>query len=682
VAKLNFTKRSGKERKSKDSKKASSGTGVVRALVVTALLLFAGLVFCLKYVYSSPTPGEQVSLDALARLSDKSQVVSAKFLDEDATVTGVYCTTPTTNRQCVGGAKGGEKKEFWTSYPHSDATTSALISSLSKHALVTVDSQADKAMLRFFAQFLLPLLILANLFGIIFLARGKQSGLSDIAGFGGMRRGRQREKQTDTSVTFANVAGAEEAVAELREVKDYLTDPDRYKAFGAQPPKGVLLFGAPGCGKTLLARAVAGESKVPFFSISGAEFVESLVGVGAARVRDLFRQVREVAPAIVFIDELDAAGRRRTGEGASGGEREQTLNQLLVEMDGFEVSSGIVVMGATNRPDILDPALLRPGRFDRHVTLEQPDIHGRKAILELHATGKPLVPGIDFAHLARSTPGFTGADLASVINEGALLAIREGHADIRMEQLQEAIQRVLSGPRRRGHLLSSEERQRVAYHEAGHALVAAGLGRLADIQRVSIVARGRGLGQSIVSSDADRSLHTRTDIENQMTMAMGGICSEQLRFGEPSTAGEDDNDKVSELARQMVGRHGMSPVLGNLRLLASDADIYLGGTDGSGMVGASPQTLEAFDHEVMRFINEARTRATELLGRHRPTLDQLAALLDRQETVEGPDLVSLLRGVHPGSSVAPPPPTAPPSINGGGSPHDAAALRSRAREAR
>ncbi len=646
-------KRGSKERTPKEAKGAGKGNGVVRALVATVLLLFAGLVFSLRYVYTSPTPGDQVSLDALARLSDKGQVISAKFLDEDATATGDYCTVPLTGRVCAPGPKGGEKKQFWTTYPHSDATTAALISSLSKHALVTVDAQSDKALLRFFAQFLLPLLILANLFGIIFLARGKSSGLSDIAGFGGMRRGRQREKQTDTTVTFASVAGADEAVAELREVKDYLTDPDRYKAFGAQPPKGVLLFGAPGCGKTLLARAVAGESKVPFFSISGAEFVESLVGVGAARVRDLFRLVREVAPAIVFIDELDAAGRRRTGEGASGGEREQTLNQLLVEMDGFEVSAGIVVMGATNRPDILDPALLRPGRFDRHVTVEQPDIHGRKEILKLHAGNKPLAPDTDFDHLARSTPGFTGADLASVINEGALLAIREGHADIRMPQLQEAIQRVLSGPRRRGHLLTKEERERVSYHEAGHALVAAGLGRLADIQRVSIVARGRGIGQSIVSTDADKSLHTRSDIERQMTMAMGGICAEEVRFGEPSTAGEDDNDKVSELARQMVGRHGMSPVLGNLRLLASDADVYLGGTDGSGMIGAAPETLVEFDSEVRRFINEAKARAVDLLVRHRSQLDQLAALLDRQETVEGPDLAARLSSVRPGPSAPP-----------------------------
>ncbi|MFN2591840.1 MAG: ATP-dependent zinc metalloprotease FtsH [Candidatus Dormibacteria bacterium] len=646
----------------KPGRKGTPGGNTFRMLVASAVLLLVVLGLSLKYVYSSPTTGEQLSLDTVGRLADRGEVLEANFLEEDSTAVGVYCSVQPVGNRCPDSSR----RDYWTSYLRSDASTADLISRLGTHALVSVDRQPGKAMLRFASQFLLPLLILANLFAIIFLAKSGQGGLGDLAGFGGIGRDRQRKRRTDTTVTFASVAGADEAVAELREVKDYLQDPQRYQAFGAQPPKGVLLFGAPGCGKTLLARAVAGESGVPFFSISGAEFVESLVGVGAARVRDLFRQVREVAPAIVFIDELDAAARRRGGDGGSGGEREQTLNQLLVEMDGFEVTAGIVVMGATNRPDIIDPALLRPGRFDRHITVEQPDINGRQQILELHARNKPMAPGVDFRWLAQATPGFTGADLANVINEGALLAIREGHPDIRPAQLTEAIQRVLSGPKRRGHLLTTEERGRVAYHEAGHAVVAALIGRARDVQRVSIVARGRGLGQSIVSTDADRSLHTRSEMADQMVSAMGGACAEELRFGELSTAAEDDIERVSTLAREMVGRYGMSSI-GMVRMIAADTDIYLAG-GGSEMVHVSEATLERYDTEVAALIDGARRRAADLLAHHRKDVEAMVQALDRVETLEGPDLEARLVAIR--ASAGPPgtPPPPPPPWGNGGSP--------------
>ncbi|MHB8508866.1 MAG: AAA family ATPase [Candidatus Dormibacteria bacterium] len=432
------------------SKRAGRGGGggkaAVRLLFLTLLLLLAGLGFAIRYLDAKPYGNQPpVSLDQLGKLADNNQVLFATFLDEDHQVIGQYCTLPlildaTQTPVCPSTdakqpALVGKKVAFYAPYLNSDVLTSDLVNRLEAHATVLVDKQAQKATVRALAFFFMPLVILANLFGIIFLAAKGSSGLGDITGFGGIGRKRARKKRITNQVTFADVAGSDDAVAELREVKDYLTNPKRFQSMGAQPPKGVLLFGPPGCGKTLLARAVAGESGVPFFSISGAEFVESLVGVGAARVRDLFRQVRLVAPAIVFIDELDAAGRKRSGEGGSGGEREQTLNQLLVEMDGFEVSSGIVVMGATNRPDILDPALLRPGRFDRHVTVDQPDVHGRQSILELHGSRKPMAPEVDYEFLARRTPGFTGADLANEINEAALLPIRECHSEIGPTQL-------------------------------------------------------------------------------------------------------------------------------------------------------------------------------------------------------------------------------------------------------
>ncbi|MGH2809541.1 MAG: AAA family ATPase, partial [Actinomycetota bacterium] len=391
-------------------KTSSPAKRSLQTLFVTLLLLIVGFALTIGYAFRNTAEGKQLTLDGVYKLAEDGQIITADLLDEDAQVIGTACSAPLTPAAAAQGGQPaqpagckGSTNKFFASYPRSDVATSQLIERLATAgARVDINKQTNKTVAKLIVTFVFPLIILANLFGIIFLARSGESSISDIVGFGKVGK-KRRGGQPRTVVTFKDVAGAEEAVAELSEVIDYLKDPKKFQAYGASAPKGVLLFGPPGCGKTLLARAVAGESGVPFFSMSGAEFVESLVGIGAARVRDLFRQIREAAPAIVFIDEIDAVGRKREGEGSSGGEREQTINQLLVEMDGFEVSEGIVVIAATNRPDILDPALLRPGRFDRHVTLETPDLHGRQKILELHAKGKPVANDVDFASLARRT---------------------------------------------------------------------------------------------------------------------------------------------------------------------------------------------------------------------------------------------------------------------------------------
>lgn len=642
--------------------KAGGGKGLTRFLLVSLAVLALAFIGLTRYAYQLRSPGVEESLDRVNQFAREGKIVSATLLDEDAQVIGRRCrlaagpvgSLPT---QSVPGSPGaipssgsspcaGKVVKFHASYPRSDVSTQQLIDRLSTSARVTVEKQTGKAVAKLVTTFLLPLLILANLFGLIFLATTNESSISDIVGFGRLTRGRQRKREVGEGVTFADVAGAEEAIAELQEVTDYLRDPKKFEAFGAVAPKGVLLFGSPGCGKTLMARAVAGESGVPFFSISGAEFVESLVGVGAARVRDLFRQVREAAPAIVFIDEIDGVGRRREGEGASGGEREQTLNQLLVEMDGFEVSTGIVVIAATNRPDILDPALLRPGRFDRHITVQPPDVHGREAILELHARGKPISADADPEHIARATPGFTGADLANVVNEAALLAVRQGEgAEIRPEHLSEAVQRVLHGPQRRGHLMTAEEHKRVAYHESGHALVAAALGQRSEVQRVSVVARGRGLGQSVVSDEAERVLLSTKQMAAQLSVAMGGIAAETISFGDSSTAAEHDVDRASEVAREMVGRYGMSTQVGRIRVLSKTGG-YLGG-DTVRVDSVSAQTMQEFDQEVKRLITAAENHATELLVAHRSHLEAMVEKLEAEETLEGAALEAMLSPVRP-----------------------------------
>jgi cell division protease FtsH len=635
----------------------------VRVLLVSLGVLLLAFAVLLWRAYWAPSPGQKLSLDATYRLAEAGQITEATLLDEDNVVVGRRCRsagrgqTPAPRARCPGGLAS-----FHTSYPSSDVATQELIERLrTAGARVEVDKQTGVGVAKLLSTFVFPLLLLANLFGLIFVTRGGDGSIAEVAGFGSFRR---RPSEPQTRVTFNDVAGAEEVVVELREVIDYLRDPRRFRAYGAAVPKGVLLFGPPGCGKTLTARAVAGESGVPFFSVSGTEFVESLVGVGAARVRDLFRQVREQAPAIVFIDEIDALARRRSGEGISGGEREQTLNQLLVELDGFDVTSGIVVMGATNRPDILDPAVLRPGRFDRHVTLDAPDVVGRRQILELHARGRPVSPDVDFGALARLTPGFTGADLANVINEAALLAIREGRGrQITMAQLSEAVQRVLHGPQRRGRILSTEERTRLAYHESGHALVAAAVGQRSEVPRVSILARGRGLAQSQVVGDGDRLVVSEPELRAHLVVAMAGRAAEMMALGSASTGAEDDIARATAMARQMVGVYGLSEQVGPVRLLTRD-EAYAT-TDGTVVEAISALTMQQFDQEVRRLIAAAAATATDILAANRLKLEQLASRLAAEETLEGSALEHFLSGVKPATPATPPGPRTEGATGGG-----------------
>jgi cell division protease FtsH len=625
-------------------------TRPLRLLLASLGVLVVLFVILLAYSYSSPSPGARLSLDATYRAAESGQVTEAKLLDEDAVVVGRLCLPAgagTRPRPTPGSRCAGDVGSFHTSYPRSDVATQELIERLrSAGAKVEVDKQNRVAVAKLVSTFVFPLLLLANLFGLILMAKGGEGSMAEIAGFGSFAKKRKGQGQAEETLTFADVAGADEVVTELREVIDYLKSPERFEAVGALVPKGVLLFGPPGCGKTLTARAVAGEAGVPFFSTSGTEFVESLVGVGAARVRDLFRQVREVAPAICFIDEIDAVGRRRSGEGMSGGEREQTLNQLLVELDGFEVSAGIVVMGATNRPDILDQALMRPGRFDRHVTLAAPSIEGRKEILELHAKGRRMGSDVDFAALARRTPGFTGADLANVINEAALLTLRRGDSlPITSTELSEAIQRVMHGPQRRGHLLSGEERTRIALHESGHAIVATAMGQRAEVPRVSIVARGRGLASSSVSGDGDRALATTAELYAQLAVAMAGRAAEVLVLGMASTTAEDDIARATALAREMVGLYGLSEQLGPMRILSKEGGFLAG--DGAVMDTVSALTMQTFDAEVRRLLAAATRTATQILTNYRAQLDTLAERVEMDETLEGAALQALLVEVEP-----------------------------------
>jgi cell division protease FtsH len=452
-----------------------------------------------------------------------------------------------------------------------------------------------------------------------------------------MQFGRSRHKQVtkDTpKTTFADVAGLDEAIEELHEVKDYLQNPAKFQAMGAKIPRGVLLFGPPGTGKTLLARAVAGEAGVPFFSISGSDFVEMFVGVGAARVRDLFEQAKANAPAIVFIDEIDAVGRHR-GAGLGGGhdEREQTLNQLLVEMDGFDQRSTVILMAASNRPDILDPALLRPGRFDRQVIVDRPDLEGRKAILKVHARGKPLDPTVDLTVLARRTPGFTGADLANVINEAALLAARRGKTAISMHEVEEAVDRVMAGPERKSKIMDEQERRLIAYHEGGHALVAHVLPGTDEVHKITVIPRGRALGYTLTLPEQDKFLATREEMRDELAMLMGGRVAEEIVAGDITTGAANDIERATKVARSMVTEYGMSDAIGPRTLGQKQGEVFLGRDWGSTPDYSDAVALE-IDQEVRQLIDEAHDVALDILTEHRAKLDELADLLVEHETLD------------------------------------------------
>jgi cell division protease FtsH len=465
----------------------------------------------------------------------------------------------------------------------------------------------------------------------LFILNQMQGGGSRVMNFG---KSKAKLITKDTpKTTFADVAGADEPIEELQEIKEFLQNPAKFQAIGAKIPKGVLLYGPPGTGKTLLARAVAGEAGVPFYSISGSDFVEMFVGVGASRVRDLFEQAKANAPAIVFVDEIDAVGRHR-GAGLGGGhdEREQTLNQMLVELDGFDTKGGVIVIAATNRPDILDPALLRPGRFDRQIMVPQPDLTGRKGILRVHARGKPFAPDVDLDAIARRTAGYTGADLANVINEGALLTARGNGTQITMASMEEAIDRVMAGPERKSSLLSERERKLIAYHEGGHALVGHALPNADPVHKITIIPRGRALGYTVAAPAEDKFLVTRGEMMDQLAMLLGGRTAEELVFHEPTTGAANDIEKASQIARGMVTEYGMSERLGARKFGTTDGEPFLG-RDMGHTRDYSEEIASSIDEEVRRLIESAHDEAWEILVQYRDVLDHLVLELMEKETL-------------------------------------------------
>jgi cell division protease FtsH len=518
------------------------------------------------------------------------------------------------------------------------------------HAKATVDTKVSKSslLLSVLVNFL-PIAAIVVL--LLFFMSQAQGGGSRVLNFG---KSKAKLISKDTpKTTFADVAGAAEAVEELQEIKDFLQNPAKYQALGAKIPKGVLLFGPPGTGKTLLARAVAGEAGVPFYTISGSDFVEMFVGVGASRVRDLFQQAKENAPAIVFVDEIDAVGRHR-GAGLGGGhdEREQTLNQLLVEMDGFDTKGGVILIAATNRPDILDPALLRPGRFDRQIAVDTPDMEGRKAILRVHAKGKPFQPDVDLDAVARRTPGFTGADLANVINEAALLTARSEKRAITNEFLEESIDRVVAGPARRTRVMSDREKKITAYHEGGHALVAWALPHSAPVHKVTILSRARSLGHTLVLPTEDKYTQTRAELIDTLAYALGGRAAEELVYHEPTTGAGNDIEKATAIARAMITEYGMSAKLGAVKYGQNDGEPFLGRTMGHQRDYSESVSAE-IDAEVRGLIELAHDEAWEILVEYRDVLDNLVLELIEKETVTQADMARICARVIKRPPIAP-----------------------------
>jgi cell division protease FtsH len=632
-------------------------------LVIAAIVLavaFASLLGAIK----PSSSGREVPLSSVQALAKQKDISRAVLLDHDSrvevmtvagapevTTAGTIAKAPGSLAAAAEAAESGAgEQQLWAAYPASGAQTQQLADELSKAgAVVTVDQQSGKPTKAIVVQFLIPILLLVCLFSLFMRvgAEGAAGGLGAFSEFSG--KGKRKGKGTRDKITFADVAGAGEALAELKEIRDYLSDPTKYLEVGAAAPKGVLLVGPPGTGKTLLAKAVAGEADAAFFSVSGSDFVESLVGVGAARVRDLFRKARKASPAIIFIDELDAAGRKRgAGIGQGNDEREQTLNQILVEMDGFGGDGGLVVMGATNRPDILDPALLRPGRFDRQVVVDNPDVHGRLEILRLHGGKRPLAPDASLEEIARQTPGFSGAELANVINEAALLSVRDGRGQIDQKTLEEAIDRVVAGPAKH-HVLSEQERWLIAIHESSHAVVTEALGHTTATRKLSIVARGRQLGTAAhMLSDRDQVIMTEPDLQSQLIVITAGLAGERIAFGHSSTSVNDDLHAATALARSMVTSFGMSDALGLVTIGEKSGEVFLGASlQDMGSVG--PETLNIIDNEIERLVGDAEARAAVILDRNWSTVEETATALLEHETLSGLALDAVLSTVHEAS---------------------------------
>ena len=597
--------------------------GPIPYIVIAAIVVFAG--------FSILGGGgfQRITVEQGLELLDGDTVETATIRDTEQRVDLVL----------TEAGENGENVQFYYSTPRGDAIVEAVSSADLSDGYDDVVDQGNwfLSMLGI----LIPFLIIGAIFW--FLLSNMQGGSSRIMQFGKSKA--KMVSKESPQVTFADVAGAEEAVEELHEIKDFLKDPAKFQAVGARIPKGVLLYGPPGTGKTLLARAVAGEAGVPFYSISGSDFVEMFVGVGASRVRDLFEQAKQNAPAIIFVDEIDAVGRHR-GAGVGGGndEREQTLNQLLVEMDGFDVKTNVILIAATNRPDVLDPALLRPGRFDRQIGVDAPDLQGRKQILEVHGRGKPLASGVDLEVLARKTPGFTGADLANVLNEAALLTARSDAQLIDDRALDEAVDRVMAGPQRRSRIMRDHEKLITAYHEGGHALAAAAMNNTDPVTKVTILPRGRALGYTMVLPLEDKYSVTRNELLDQLTYAMGGRVAEEIVFHDPTTGASNDIEKATSTARRMVTEYGMSAKVGSVKLGSSSGEPFLG-RDLGGSRDYSEDMALTVDAEVRALLDGAHDEAWQVINDNRDVLDRLATELLEKETLDHTQLAAIFADV-------------------------------------
>ncbi|MCA9366111.1 ATP-dependent zinc metalloprotease FtsH [Candidatus Kaiserbacteria bacterium] len=598
--------------------------------MLSTILLLVALTFAYTYIVETKEEPEQLSLSQVVDQIKNGEVDQLVVRGSKIEISYVDTTRNS----------GEAKKE-------TDAAVTDTLTNLGLSAdelrSVKIDVQKETGLtywLGIMAPFIFPLLLL--LFIVWFFTRSVRGAGMQALNFGSSKARVIDPNDATQKVTFKDVAGAKEAKQELEEIVDFLKNPKKFLDIGAEIPKGVMMMGAPGTGKTLLARAVAGEAGVPFFSISGSEFVEMFVGVGASRVRDLFQMAKKAAPAIIFVDEIDAVGRiRGTGVGGGNDEREQTLNQILVEMDGFEPTEKVIVMAATNRPDVLDPALLRPGRFDRRVTIDLPDRDDRKAILDVHARKKPLAEDVNLDIIAQRTPGFSGADLYSLMNEGAILAARENRKKVGQFDLIRSIEKVMLGPERKSHVLSKRERLVTAYHEVGHALVASVLPYADPVQKISIISRGRAAGYTLKLPDEDRKMHTRKEFIDDIAMTLGGYVTEEMVFGDLTTGPSNDLQVVANLARDMVTKYGMSEKLGPVALEGTGGRLIGGGT--SEDRGYSPQVAKAIDDEVARFIEEGKETAREILTKYRKALDVISEKLVEVETLERDEYETLLK---------------------------------------
>ncbi|WP_243626482.1 ATP-dependent zinc metalloprotease FtsH [Candidatus Cryosericum septentrionale] len=606
-------------------KNGGSNPNLLKELIGWALL-FAILWGAYSLFFNQPVaqPAQLTYTDFVAKVQ-AGEVKDVKFAISDVVQTG------------TGTLKDGTK--FTTIAPLYDASLYPLL--IAKG----VQGDFNKAQTSIWLTLLINVLPFVLLIGFWFFMMQRMQGGQNNQVFGFGKSKAKLFMDNRPRVTFKDVAGLDEAKEETGELIDYLKNPKKFSAMGAQIPKGALLVGPPGCGKTLLARAISGEAKVPFFNVSGSEFVEMFVGVGASRVRDLFAQAKQYAPCIVFIDEIDAVGRHR-GAGIGGGndEREQTLNQLLVEMDGFDANKGIIILAATNRPDVLDPALLRPGRFDRRVVVDLPDAKGREEILKVHASDKPFAVDVRLGTIAKETAGFTGADLENLLNESALLAVRRGKTDITMEEVEEAIDKVIAGPQKKSRVISADERRRIAYHESGHAVVGKALAAREEVHRISIVSRGMALGFTLQLPTEDRYMRTSEELLREVAGLLGGSASEKLFLGSISTGPSNDLERATDVVHRMIRAYGMSEKLGPLTY-GKTSDLVFLGKELSEERNYSEETAQTIDAEARRLVEEQYRRATEVLEMNRAVLENLVTVLLDKETLQGPELEVALRGV-------------------------------------